>query len=181
MLVSAITVEKSIPPRDGLLYVQAKVNGIDVLAMVDTRTTHSFVTGREVCQLKLELKEHGLMAVLLDDFDLILGKDFLATNKIFPIPHLDGVMIADGRCPTFIPSVFVNTNASAGSSSSNERDKRGRRQAKPTPLVIWKQFEKEAYKVSDHKTMGQSKKNQRTDYLIYWKGETEADATGERI
>ncbi|KAL3498151.1 hypothetical protein ACH5RR_040883 [Cinchona calisaya] len=38
---------KSTPPRDGLLYVQAKVNGIDVLAMVDTGATHNFVTGRE--------------------------------------------------------------------------------------------------------------------------------------
>ncbi|KAL3518612.1 hypothetical protein ACH5RR_021201 [Cinchona calisaya] len=106
----------------------AKVNGMDVLAMVDTGATHSFVTGREVRRLKLELKEHGyrikainseaqpvlgvasvemtlgpwsgkcsLMAVPLDDFDLILGKEFMATNKIFPIPHLDGIMIADER------------------------------------------------------------------------------------
>ncbi|KAL3520061.1 hypothetical protein ACH5RR_018210 [Cinchona calisaya] len=42
-----------------LLYVQAKVNGMDVLAMVDTGVTHNFVTGREVHRLKLELKEHG--------------------------------------------------------------------------------------------------------------------------
>ncbi|KAL3510366.1 hypothetical protein ACH5RR_029767 [Cinchona calisaya] len=39
--------------------LSAKVNGIDVLAMVDTRATHGFVTGREVRRLKLELKEHG--------------------------------------------------------------------------------------------------------------------------
>ncbi|KAL3509211.1 hypothetical protein ACH5RR_028612 [Cinchona calisaya] len=85
-------------PRDGLLHVQAKVNEKDVLAMVDTGVTHSFVTGREVLRLKLELKEQGkcnLMAVPLDDFDLILGKKFMATNKIFSIPHLDGVMIVD--------------------------------------------------------------------------------------
>ncbi|KAL3502562.1 hypothetical protein ACH5RR_037011 [Cinchona calisaya] len=119
--------------------LSAKVNGIDVLAMLDTGATHSFVTGREVHWLKLELKEHryrikavnseaqcvlgvasieltlgpwsgkcSLMAVSLDDFGLMLGKEFMATNKIFPIPHLDGVMIADERCPTFIPSIFVN-------------------------------------------------------------------------
>ncbi|KAL3522689.1 hypothetical protein ACH5RR_015523 [Cinchona calisaya] len=117
------------------------------------------------------------MAVPLDDFDLILGKEFMATNKIFPIPHLDAVMIADERCPTFIPSVFVNTNAIAGPSSRDDRDKRGRRQAKHAPPIIRKQFEKEASKVLDHKTMGQSKKNRRTDYLIHWKGETETDAT----
>ncbi|KAL3500423.1 hypothetical protein ACH5RR_039516 [Cinchona calisaya] len=104
--------------------LSANVNGIDVLAMVDTRATHSFVTGWEVRRLKLKLKEHGyrikvinseaqavlgvasvdltlgpwsgkctLMAVPLDD--LKLGKEFMAMNKIFPIPHLDGVMIAD--------------------------------------------------------------------------------------
>ncbi|KAL3534247.1 hypothetical protein ACH5RR_002708 [Cinchona calisaya] len=106
--------------------LSAKVNGMDVLAMVDTGATHSFATGLEVRRLKLELKEHGyrikavnsearpvlgvalveltlgpwsgkcsLMAVPLDDFDLILGKEFMATNKIFPIPHLDGIMIAN--------------------------------------------------------------------------------------
>ncbi|KAL3520592.1 hypothetical protein ACH5RR_018741 [Cinchona calisaya] len=105
---------------------EAKVNGMDVLAMVDTGATHSFVTRREVRWLKLELMEHGyhikavnseaqpvlgfasveltlglwggkcsLMAVPLDDFDFILEKEFMATNKIFPIPHLDSVMIAD--------------------------------------------------------------------------------------
>ncbi|KAL3520637.1 hypothetical protein ACH5RR_018786 [Cinchona calisaya] len=67
----------------------------------------------------------SLMAVLLDDFDLILGKEFMTTNKIFPVPHLDGITIADERCPTFIPSVFVNTNAIAGPSSRNDTDKLG--------------------------------------------------------
>ncbi|KAL3530276.1 hypothetical protein ACH5RR_009598 [Cinchona calisaya] len=180
--------------------LSAKVNDTDILAMVDTGATHSFVTGREVRRLKLELKEHGyrikavnseaqpvlgvalveltldpwsgkcsLMAVPLDDFDLILGKKFMATNKIFSIPHLDGVMIVNKMCPTFIPSIFVNTNAIAG-----------RRQAKRALPIKWKQFEKEASKVLDHRTMGQSKNNRRTDYLIHWKGETEAETTWER-
>ncbi|KAL3530532.1 hypothetical protein ACH5RR_009854 [Cinchona calisaya] len=118
----------SVVGTEGSSSKMAKVNGIDVLAMIDTGATHSFVTGREVRRLKLELKEHryrikavnsetqpvlgvasveltlglwcgkcNLMAVPLDDFDLILGKEFMGTNKIFPIPHLDGVMIADER------------------------------------------------------------------------------------
>ncbi|KAL3504475.1 hypothetical protein ACH5RR_034316 [Cinchona calisaya] len=141
MLVSAITTEKSTRPRDGLLYVQAKVNGMDVLAMVDTGATHSFVTEREVRRLKLELKEHGyrikavnseaqpvlgvasveltlgpwsgkcnLMAVPLDDFDLILGKEFMTTNKIFPIPHLDGIMIADESCMDLLARTVQDVN-----------------------------------------------------------------------
>ncbi|KAL3525276.1 hypothetical protein ACH5RR_013648 [Cinchona calisaya] len=38
---------------------EAKMNGMDVLAIVDTRATHNFVTRCEVRRLKLELKEHG--------------------------------------------------------------------------------------------------------------------------
>ncbi|KAL3537704.1 hypothetical protein ACH5RR_001070 [Cinchona calisaya] len=75
--------------------------------------------------------KYSLMAAPLDDFDLKLGKEFMTMNKIFPIPHLDGVMIADER----------------------------RRQAKRAPPDIRKQFDKEVSKVIDHRTMGQSKKN----------------------
>ncbi|KAL3537470.1 hypothetical protein ACH5RR_000836, partial [Cinchona calisaya] len=173
MLLSAITVEKTIPSRDGLLYVLAKVNRMDILVMINTGKTHSFVTGCKVRRLKLKLKEHvyhikainleaqpllsvatveltlgpwsdncSLMAVPLGDFNLILGKDFMATDKIFPISHLDGVMIANERCPTFIPSVFVNTNASAGPLSR-------RKQAKRDRLIKRKQFHKEVSKFED--------------------------------
>ena len=63
--------------------------------------------------------------------------------------------------------------------SQDEMDE-GRKQAKRAPPVIRKQFQKEVEAVLDHRTMGQSKKNKRTDYLIQWKGETELDATWER-
>ncbi|XP_027182095.1 uncharacterized protein LOC113780495 [Coffea eugenioides] len=43
----------------------------------------------------------------------------------------------------------------------------GRRQAKCAPLVIRKQFQKDMEAVLDYRTMGQSKKNRRIDYLIY--------------
>ncbi|KAK4380950.1 RNA-directed DNA polymerase [Sesamum angolense] len=46
--------------------------------------------------------------------------------------------------------------------------------------VIRKQFEKKMLKILDHRTMGQSKKNRRTDYLVHWLGESKADATWER-
>ncbi|CAA0821516.1 Unknown protein [Striga hermonthica] len=38
-------------------------------------------------------------------------------------------------------------------------------------------FTKEMEKNLDHRTLGQSKKNWRTDYLVQWKGESESDAT----
>ncbi|KAL3504527.1 hypothetical protein ACH5RR_034368 [Cinchona calisaya] len=59
MLVSAITTVKTPIPLDGLLYVQAKVNGMDIMAMVDMGITYSFVTGQEVQRLKLDLKKNG--------------------------------------------------------------------------------------------------------------------------
>ncbi|KAL3501728.1 hypothetical protein ACH5RR_036177 [Cinchona calisaya] len=128
-----------------------KVNGIDVMAMVDTGATRSFVTGHEVRKLKLDLKENGyrikvvtseaqpvlglatveltlgpwvrqckLMVVPLDDFDLILEKEFMATNRIFLVLHLNGVMVADERCPTFLPSFTIAANVHASSSSSGK-------------------------------------------------------------
>ncbi|KAL0336611.1 UNVERIFIED_CONTAM: hypothetical protein Sradi_4873000 [Sesamum radiatum] len=54
-----------------------------------------------------------------------------------------------------------------------------RQQTQRAPPVIRKQFEKTVLKILDHRTMGQSKKNRRTDYLVHWSGESQADATWE--
>ncbi|KAK4384458.1 hypothetical protein Sango_3058600 [Sesamum angolense] len=54
-----------------------------------------------------------------------------------------------------------------------------RQQTQRALLVIRKEFEKTMLKILDHKTMGQSKKNRRTDYLVHWSGESETDATWE--
>ncbi|KAL0307163.1 UNVERIFIED_CONTAM: Transposon Ty3-I Gag-Pol polyprotein [Sesamum radiatum] len=56
----------------------------------------------------------------------------------------------------------------------------GDQQTQRAPPVIRKEFEKTVLKILDHKTMGQSKKNRRTDYLVHWSGESEVDATWER-
>ncbi|KAL0305332.1 UNVERIFIED_CONTAM: hypothetical protein Sangu_3037800 [Sesamum angustifolium] len=55
-----------------------------------------------------------------------------------------------------------------------------RQQTHHAPPMNRKEFEKTVLKILDHKTMGQSKKNRRTNYLIHWSGESEADATWER-
>ncbi|XP_027156075.1 uncharacterized protein LOC113756717 [Coffea eugenioides] len=47
----------------------------------------------------------SLMASQMDDFDLILGKDFMVANRIYPIPHLDGVMVDDDQNPGFVAAV----------------------------------------------------------------------------
>ncbi|XP_071932876.1 uncharacterized protein [Coffea arabica] len=47
----------------------------------------------------------SLMASQMDDFDLILGKNFMVANRIYPIPHLDGVIVDDDQNPGFIAVV----------------------------------------------------------------------------
>ena len=46
--------------------------------------------------------------------------------------------------------------------------------------MVRTQFDKELEKILDHRTLGQSKKNRRTDFLVQWKGQSEADASWER-
>ncbi|KAK4382004.1 RNA-directed DNA polymerase [Sesamum angolense] len=54
-----------------------------------------------------------------------------------------------------------------------------REQTQCAPPMIRKEFEKSVLKILDHRTMGQSKKNRQTDYLVHCSGESEADATWE--
>ncbi|RVW98465.1 Transposon Tf2-8 polyprotein [Vitis vinifera] len=43
-------------------------------------------------------------------------------------------------------------------------------QTKRAPPLVMKQFDRELEKILDHRTMGHSKKNRRTDFLVQWKG-----------
>ncbi|KAL5854746.1 hypothetical protein ACOSQ4_004548 [Xanthoceras sorbifolium] len=52
-------------------------------------------------------------------------------------------------------------------------------QQKRAPPVIRKEFYKQVEKIFDHRSVGESKLNRRTDYLVQWKGKTESEATGE--
>ena len=40
--------------------------------------------------------KHNLMVMLLGEFEIILGIDFLRKFQFVPFPHLDGVMVMDG-------------------------------------------------------------------------------------
>lgn len=51
---------------------------------------------------------------------------------------------------------------------------------KPAPSVFRFQTEKKLVKILDHRILGQSKKNRKTNYLVQWEGEAEEDATWER-
>ena len=45
------------------------------------------------------------MAIPLDDFDLILGIEFLVKAKAFVTPHLRGMMIGDEQTPYFVSTI----------------------------------------------------------------------------
>jgi len=47
--------------------------------------------------------KQDLLVVTLDDFDVILGLDFLKKAKIALIPHLNGILLANEVCPYFVP------------------------------------------------------------------------------
>ena len=42
-------------------------------------------------------------------------------------------------------------------------------QTKRAPPLLMKQFDQEVEKILDHRTMGCSRKNRRTDFLVQWK------------
>ena len=120
---------------DTLMYVKIRVNDREIVAMLDSGATNTFVADRLVTQLGLRLsnsqtsmkavnakaqrilgmaygvpvvldKWHGkqdLLVVTLDDFDVILGLDFLKKAKIALMPHLDGILLANEVCPCFVP------------------------------------------------------------------------------
>ncbi|KAL3534813.1 hypothetical protein ACH5RR_003274 [Cinchona calisaya] len=85
----------------------AKLNGIDVLAMVDTGATHSFVTGREVRRLKLELKEHGYRIKAVNSeaqpvlgvasMELTLGP-WSGKCSLMAVPFLQKTNLSGGIC-----------------------------------------------------------------------------------
>ena len=56
----------------------------------------------------------------------------------------------------------------------------GRAQVKCAPLLVMTQFDRGVEKILNHRTMGASRKNRRTDYLVQWKGSLESEATWER-
>ena len=52
-------------------------------------------------------------------------------------------------------------------------------QVKCAPPLVMTQFDKGVEKILNHRTMGASRKNRRTDYLVQWKGSLESEATWE--
>ncbi|KAL5739441.1 hypothetical protein ACOSQ2_028621 [Xanthoceras sorbifolium] len=53
-------------------------------------------------------------------------------------------------------------------------------QQKRAPPVIRKEFDKQIEKMLNHRSVGESKSNRKTDYLVQWKGKSGSEATWEQ-
>ena len=53
-------------------------------------------------------------------------------------------------------------------------------QTNRVPPLVMKQFDQEIEEILDHKTMGHSRKNRQTDFLVQWNGTSKVEATWER-
>ena len=61
-----------------------------------------------------------------------------------------------------------------------EDAKPGRAQVKRAPPLVMKQFDNGVEKILNQKTMGTSRKNRWTDYLVQWKDSLELETSRER-
>lgn len=75
-----------------------------------------------------------LLAISMDDYDLVLGNKFFKKAKVFVAPHLGGVMINDEVCPCFV-SGKASKSSSASSVLSAMQVKKGVRKGDLTILA----------------------------------------------
>ncbi|XP_028062320.1 uncharacterized protein LOC114265704 [Camellia sinensis] len=132
---------KSKSSNKGLMFVDVKLNGKPLCALIDTGATRNFVAGTEVERLGLSLDKDGshikvvnsavqpiygiaksvhlkvsiwegrvdFTAVTMDDFQAILGLDFLRSTKTAVMPYSNSMCVM-GDKPYLIPAMAANNS-----------------------------------------------------------------------
>ncbi|KAK3042994.1 hypothetical protein RJ639_000971 [Escallonia herrerae] len=123
-------------PGKGLMYVDIKVNGKAIRAMVDTGATHNYISSTEVERLGLTLEKRAINSaaqlvagiarsvlikigpyegrtnfsvVIMDDFKLILGLEFLRDTKTTVMPCTNSLTMLGSK-----PCVILTISPRAG-------------------------------------------------------------------
>ncbi|XP_028060664.1 protein DNA-DAMAGE INDUCIBLE 1-like [Camellia sinensis] len=127
--------------KKGLMFVDVKLNGKPLRALIDTGATHNFVAGTEVEGLGLSLEKddshikavnsaaqpiYGVTksihlkvstqegrvdftAVPMDDFQAILGLDFLRSTKTAVMPYSNSMCVMRDK-PRLVPAMATNNS-----------------------------------------------------------------------
>ncbi|KAL0413714.1 UNVERIFIED_CONTAM: Transposon Ty3-I Gag-Pol polyprotein [Sesamum radiatum] len=152
----------------------------DYLRHYVTASQRNWVDLLDLAQFSYNL--HKSSEAGMSPFELVYGQQPM-------MPHEVPVQKSGGKCPAayrFARSKQELLDKAKDSlAKAQHRMKKtcldtARQQTRRALLEIRKEFEKTILKILDYRTMGQSKKNRRTDYLVQRTGESEADATWER-
>ncbi|KAL0350187.1 UNVERIFIED_CONTAM: RNA-directed DNA polymerase [Sesamum radiatum] len=165
--------EEEAQPRNsrkkGLMFVDVKIHGKPIRAMIDTGATHNYLASAEVERLGLVLEKGvgrvkainsaaqpiagvaksvlikvgpfegktNLSVVVMDDFKLILGLEFLRDTRTAVLPHVDSLMLL-GAKPCIIPTLAGRNGEKNLSAMQLEK---GRKRNEPSYLCTLR-FEK---------------------------------------
>ncbi|KAL0286697.1 UNVERIFIED_CONTAM: hypothetical protein Scaly_2784900 [Sesamum calycinum] len=104
-LVSAL--QERPPTQKGLMYVRVQINGKAVMAM--RKSEAKPIQGAACVELKVGAwtGQCKLLAVPLDDFDVILGMDFMMLANAMVMPYLNGLFIANPSSTCFVQATYL--------------------------------------------------------------------------